>query len=101
MFRALRLCDLVNLNILDVGGALVKSGNVTWIRIGERIDVLESPKCGVTGPTALSVLVGDTSHTNGLLVDTDEGCGGVEEIECVSKLYVLVGEAMSDCQLGW
>ena len=109
MFGTLSFGSLVNLDILDVQWVLVERGDITRIRVGKRVDMFQGPESGITSPTTFAVLqsealvsdprrkryrksnylVGHTSNTDRLLVDTDKRGRGVQQVEGIPELNVL------------
>lgn len=62
----------------------------THTRIGQRVDMLEGPESGIPSPTALPVLIRYAGDTDTLLVIANERRRGVEQVECVAELNILM-----------
>ena len=61
-FRSLRLCCLIDRDILRRNWFCVQRLDMTGVRIRQGIDVLESPEGGVTSPGTFPVLIRHRRH---------------------------------------
>jgi len=68
----------------------VESCDIGRIGVGEGIDGSKSPEGRVSSPGSLSVLVRHSSDSDRVLVNADERGGGVEQVERVPELDVLM-----------